>query len=71
MTHRYIRTDNAGHPERPLQRIAIENQWFALRGRVVAVKAETDCDLHIELQDKDQTRGATSPPVALLGKFIR
>ena len=33
------------------KRIGFENNWYALTGRVVAVKAETDCDLHIELQD--------------------
>jgi hypothetical protein len=33
------------------QRTGIENKWYALTGRVVAVKAETDRDLHIELQD--------------------
>jgi hypothetical protein len=32
-------------------RIGIQNKWFALTGRVVAVKAETDSDLHIELQN--------------------
>jgi hypothetical protein len=32
------------------ERTGIENNWFALTGRVVAVKAETDGDLHIELQ---------------------
>jgi len=32
-------------------RTGIENNWFALRARVVAVKAETDGDLHIELQN--------------------
>jgi hypothetical protein len=32
-------------------RTGIENKWFALTGRVVAVKAETDGDLHMELQD--------------------
>ena len=51
MTHRYIRTDKVGHPERPSHRTGIENKWFALTGRVVAVKAETNGDLHIELQD--------------------
>ena len=51
MTHRYIRTDNAGHPERPPQSTGIDNQWYALTGRVAAVKTETDCDLHIELED--------------------
>jgi hypothetical protein len=33
------------------ERTGIENNWFALTGRVIAVKAETDGDLHIELQD--------------------
>ena len=33
------------------ERTGIENNWYALTGRVVAVKAETDSDLHIELQD--------------------
>jgi hypothetical protein len=33
------------------QRTGIENKWYALTGRVVAAKAETDGDLHIELQD--------------------
>jgi hypothetical protein len=33
------------------QRTGIENNWYALTGRVVALKAETDGDLHIELQD--------------------
>jgi hypothetical protein len=32
-------------------RTGIETNWFALTGRVIAVKAETDGDLHIELQD--------------------
>src|SRR6059058_2522513 len=32
-------------------RTGIENKWFALTGRVVAVKAETDGDIHIALQD--------------------
>ncbi len=33
------------------ERTGIENKWFALTGRVVAVKAETDGDIHIALQD--------------------
>jgi hypothetical protein len=33
------------------KRTGIENEWYALTGRVVAVKAETDGDLHIALQD--------------------
>ena len=42
-------------PDVPLtqssERAGIEDKWFALTGRVVAVKAETDGYLHIELQD--------------------
>ena len=33
------------------ERTGIENNWFALTGRVVAVKVEADGDLHIALQD--------------------
>jgi hypothetical protein len=33
------------------ERTGIENKWFALTGRVVAVKVETDGDLHIALID--------------------
>ena len=33
------------------ERAGIKDKWFALTGRVVAVKAETDGYLHIELQD--------------------
>ena len=32
-------------------RTGIEDNWFVLTGRVVAVKAETDGDIHIALQD--------------------
>jgi hypothetical protein len=32
-------------------RTGIENNWYALTGRVVAVKVEADGDLHIALQD--------------------
>jgi hypothetical protein len=32
-------------------RTGIENKWFAVTGRVVDLKAETDGDLHIALQD--------------------
>ena len=42
-------------PDLPLtqssERTGIENQWFALTGRVVALKVEADGDLHIALQD--------------------
>jgi len=33
------------------ERIGIENNWYALIGRVVAVKVEADGDLHIALSD--------------------
>ena len=42
-------------PDVPLtqspERTGIENQWFALTARVVALKVEADGDLHIALQD--------------------
>ena len=42
-------------PTEPLTRssgrIAAEQKWYAVTGRVVAVKAETDGDLHIALSD--------------------
>jgi hypothetical protein len=31
------------------ERTGIENKWFALTGRVVALKVETDGDIHIAL----------------------
>jgi len=33
------------------ERTGIENKWFAVTGRVVALKVETDGDIHIALQD--------------------
>ena len=42
-------------PDVPLtqqsKRTGIENEWFALTGRVVALKVEADGDLHLALQD--------------------
>ncbi len=32
------------------ERTGIENNWYALTGRVVAVKAEKDGDIHIAIQ---------------------
>ena len=32
-------------------RTGFENNWYALTGRVLAVKVEADGDLHIALQD--------------------
>jgi hypothetical protein len=33
------------------ERTGIENKWFALTGRVVGLKVETDGDIHIALAD--------------------
>jgi hypothetical protein len=33
------------------ERTGIENKWYALTGRVVALRVEADGDLHIALQD--------------------
>lgn len=42
-------------PDVPLtqssQRTGIENNWYTLAGRVVALKVEADGDLHLALQD--------------------
>jgi hypothetical protein len=39
------------HLTQSSERAGIENNWFALTGRVVALKVEMDGDLHIALQD--------------------
>jgi hypothetical protein len=39
------------HLTQSSERTGIDNNWFALTGRVVAVKVEMDGDLHIALQD--------------------
>jgi len=41
----------AEHLTQSSERTGIENKWFALTGRVVALKVETDGDIHIALQD--------------------
>jgi len=33
------------------ERTGIENNWFAVTGKLLSLKVETDCDLHIELRD--------------------
>src|SRR6266403_3284925 len=47
-------------------RIASEQRWFALTGRVTGVKVEADGDIHIELVDASDTKpgivGAEIPP---------
>src|ERR1043166_4306238 len=42
---------SANRCERDSERTGIENNWFALTGRVVDLKVEMDGDLHIALQD--------------------
>jgi hypothetical protein len=37
------------------ERIGIENKWFALIGRVVALKVETDGDIHIAFKVRPET----------------
>ena len=41
----------AEHLTQSSERTGIENNWFALAGRVVAAKVEMDGDLHLALQD--------------------
>src|SRR5947208_107505 len=41
----------AEHLTQSSPRTGIENNWFALTGRVIAVKVEADGDLHLALQD--------------------
>jgi hypothetical protein len=47
-------------PDVPLtqssERTGIENKWFALIGQVVALKVESDGDLHIALRDATGNR---------------
>src|SRR6266699_3548831 len=39
------------HLTQSSERTGIENNWFALTGRIVAAKVEVDGDLHLALQD--------------------
>ena len=39
------------HMTQSSERIAIENDWYAITGRVIAVKVEMDGDLHVALED--------------------
>jgi hypothetical protein len=47
-------------------RIASEQRWFALTGRVAGIKVEADGDIHIELVDANDNKpgivGAEIPP---------
>jgi hypothetical protein len=52
------------------ERTGIENNWFALTGRVVAVKVEMDGDLHLALQDADgKNAGTVSAEIPLGPKW--
>jgi hypothetical protein len=39
------------HMTQSSERTGIENDWYAITGRVIAVKVEADGDLHLALQD--------------------
>ena len=41
----------AEHLTQSSERTGIENNWYGLTGRVVALKVEADGDLHIALND--------------------
>jgi hypothetical protein len=42
------------------ERTGIENNWYALTGRVATVKVETDGDLHLALQDATDNKPSIS-----------
>src|SRR5437016_6495351 len=58
---------------RKSKRIASEQRWFALTGRVVGVKVEADGDIHIELVDADDNKpgtvGVEIPPGTIWCEF--
>src|SRR6266700_2853842 len=58
---------------RSSKRIAPEQRWFALTGRVTGVKVEADGDIHIELVDandnKPGTVGVEIPPGTIWCEF--
>jgi hypothetical protein len=49
-------------------RTGIENNWFALAGRVLAVKVEMDGDLHLALQDATGEKVGGAPIITVTGK---
>src|ERR1700751_1642141 len=55
----------AEHLTQSSERTGIENHWFALTGRVVAVKVEMDGDLHVALQDATGDKAEYSNTVRL------
>jgi len=44
-------TGPTAHLTRQSKRIAAENKWFALTGRVLDLKVEADGDIHVALGD--------------------
>src|ERR1700746_3359179 len=53
------------HLTQSSERTGIENNWFALTGRIVDVKVEMDGDLHVALQDATGYTAAYSHSVRL------
>jgi len=52
------------------ERAGVETKWFALTGRVVTLKVETDGDLHIALQDATgNTVGTVSAEIPIGPKW--
>jgi hypothetical protein len=49
------------HLTQSSERTGIENNWFALTGRVVAVKVEMDGDLHVALADAKRRSNRSTP----------
>src|SRR5436305_544542 len=49
----------AEHLTQSSERSGIENNWFALTGRVVDVKVEMDGDLHVAVQDATGDKAGT------------
>ena len=39
------------------ERLPLEKKWYAVEGRILAVKAEEDGDIHIEMGNVDQRKG--------------
>jgi hypothetical protein len=61
-------------PDVPLtqssERTGIENNWFALTGRIVAVKVEADGDIHIALRDASGNKpGISIQMITLIDLF--
>ena len=55
---RRVRWPGQRHLTQSSERTGIENKWFALTGRVVALKVEMDGDLHIALQMRPEKKRA-------------